>query len=433
VLLADRAPWRGARQLIALGLAGDRYPVAPAVSPLFLDSELDEIARACGISMTRRADRLAERMDLMRRQISVARDGVTALVPRRGLDGRPQAPAPLATLLARALGAADAESALSDPGPAAAAWDVAAVPVSQAPPRPAVPADGRIALGRDLAILRTREDGRPRPQSPSRLETLLVSPLAWLLAEIEALDVTWVAEEPTALARGSVAHGVFERLFAPGAPPGSAAIAAGFDAALAEAIAEEAPFYERADWSVDRGHLAAETRRAAEAWAARLAAMGAEIVEVETRLEGPAHGLALSGKADAILRLADGRMLVVDYKSGRSDRRRTRMQAGWDLQVRLYLDLLGTAGRGADGVGYFCLGDGVLLSSSPVTGADRVSGDISGAALERIAERLGEVRRGIVTLNAEGDAKALSKLGIGAYALDSSPLVAAHLTMEDGA
>ena len=424
VLLADRMPWRGARQLIALGLSGDRYPVAPAVNPLFLDSELDQIALACGIRMLRRADRLAERMELMRRQLAVAQEGITALISRRGLDGGAQPPAPLATLLARAIVAP-----ASDP----TQWDVPATPVPAAPRPAPVPADGRLALGRDLTALRRDEYGQPRPQSPSRLETLLVSPLAWLLDEMEARDLTWGAEEPTALSRGAVAHAVFERVFPAGASPDPARVVAAFEAALAEAVATEAPFYDRPDWSVDRDHLAAETHRAALAWADRLAGMGAEIVAAEDWLEGTAVGVPLAGKADAVLRLADGRGLVVDYKSGGSRRRRTRMEAGWDLQARLYLDLLGSMGRTADGIGYFGLGDLVLLTARPVPGAEAVGGDVSGAALAHIAARIDEIRGGIVALNTTGDARTLDKRGIGAWPLDASPLVAAHQVPEDTA
>ncbi len=434
VLRADEAPWRTARRLIVLGLAGDRYPATPGVNPVFLDAELDVIARECGLRMRRRADRLAERMELMRRQLAVASDGIMELVPRRALDGSPQAPAPLVTLLARCLGRKDADALVEDLPVDPALWPYAATPVPPAPPRPAPPPAGEIALGRDLLVLRRDEEGRPKPQSPSRLEKLLVSPLAWLLAEIEAEDLTWVAEAPDVLSRGSVAHAVFELLFPAGTVPEADALAAAFEENFDHAVARAARFYDLPDWSVDRRHLAAETERAAHAWRDMLTAGQAEVAAAETLLEGEAHGLALRGKADAVVTLADGRSLVVDYKSGGSRRRRLRMREGWDLQAQLYMDLLGATGRTAHGIGYFCLGDRMLLvhAQGDIPGAERLDGDVSGLALARLGDLVAGLRRGIVPLNREDDTKAFEKVGIGAYALEASPLVSAH-TVPGGA
>lgn len=434
VLRADEAPWRTARQLIVLGLSGDRYPATPGVNPFFLDAEIGTIARECGIRMRSRADRLAERMELVRRQLSIASDGIIGLVPRRALDGAPQAPAPLVTLLARCLGRKNADALIEDLPEDPDKWPWAGTRVPQATPRPAPPASGEIALGRDLLVLRRDDEGRPKPQSPSRLEKMLVSPLAWLLAEIGAEDLTWVAEAPDVLSRGSVAHAAFELLFPAGPVPSPEALVAAFDDAFSKSVERAARFYDLPDWTVDRRHLAAETARAAHAWRNLLAAGNAEIAAAETLLEGEAHGLALRGKADAVVTLPDGRSLVVDYKSGGSSRRRLRLREGWDLQAQLYMDLLGAMGRTAHGIGYLCLGDGALLAHAQgdIPGAERLDGDVSGQALARLGDLLAGLRRGVVPLNHEDDAKAFDKVGIGAYALEASPLVAAH-TVPGGA
>ena len=71
-------------------------------------------------------------------------------------------------------------------------------------------------LGFDLLAMRKKDDGTPRPQSPSRLEKLLVSPLAWLLSELGASHLSWQPETLDVMLRGSLAHEVFERLFQPG-------------------------------------------------------------------------------------------------------------------------------------------------------------------------------------------------------------------------
>lgn len=139
VLRADRAPWRAARQLIVLGLAGDRYPTSPGVSPFFLDGEIAAIRASCGIHMRSRADRLAERMELMRRQLSVASDGIVGLVPRRDMSGARLHPAPLVTLLARCLTGGNSEALIEDVPGDPAEWPFAGEPVSPAAPRPPRP------------------------------------------------------------------------------------------------------------------------------------------------------------------------------------------------------------------------------------------------------------------------------------------------------
>lgn len=77
-------------------------------------------------------------------------------------------------------------------------------------PKPAELPEELAFPGHDLLSLRRRDDGTAKPQSPSRLETLLVSPLAWLLAEVGAEDMSWATEELDVLARGNIAHDVFE-------------------------------------------------------------------------------------------------------------------------------------------------------------------------------------------------------------------------------
>ena len=62
-----------------------------------------------------------------------------------------------------------------------AAYGVAFVaPAAPEPPRALLLED--LEFGRDLVALRVDAQGQPRPESPSSLETLMVSRLAWLLS-----------------------------------------------------------------------------------------------------------------------------------------------------------------------------------------------------------------------------------------------------------
>jgi len=75
------------------------------------------------------------------------------------------------------------------------------------------------------------------------LETLIVSPLAWVLEELGAKDRTWAPECLDVLVLGSIVHEVLEILFPKAAPiPDMAQIEAGADAALDTAIGIHAPF-----------------------------------------------------------------------------------------------------------------------------------------------------------------------------------------------
>ena len=88
-----------------------------------------------------------------------------------------------------------------------------AAPAAPRPPRALEVED--LQFERDLLTLRTDKHGKPRPESPSSLETLMVSGLAWLLRALEAEPLAWAPESANPLVLGSVAHEIFENLFAP--------------------------------------------------------------------------------------------------------------------------------------------------------------------------------------------------------------------------
>jgi ATP-dependent helicase/nuclease subunit B len=293
--------------------------------------------------------------------------------------------------------------------------------------------------------LRTDKHGQPKPESPSSLETLMVSGLAWLLRALEAEPLAWAPESANPLVLGSVAHEIFEDLFAPEVPlPTREEIPARVEAQLDEVLKRLAPFLRSSQWSVERRNFAALTTKAALAWRDTLEQLGAEVLASEAWLKGEWSGIAVHGQTDLILGLPGDRLLVVDYKRSSSRKRLTQMQKGFDSQASLYRAMIASGGpkdpkkielaarlKAAEqtGVVYYLLNDRVALSDTVLMGAAAVpgwrviEGDIAGEALRRIGQRIAEVRDGCLRLNREGDREFFEKkAGLTPYALDKSPL-----------
>jgi hypothetical protein len=304
----------------------------------------------------------------------------------------------------------------------------------------AVPADGVLRLDRDLLRRRLSDDGRMQPQSPSRLETLMVSPLAWSLSEFGAEPVTWAPDGLNVMVAGTIAHDVLEHLFPKDAPlPDHDQIDAEVSELLSSAIRRIAPFLQRSIWAVEREGLLRDIRTAAHAWRNTLGDLGARVIDNEIGLQGEALGILLRGRADCLLQLEDGSLLVVDHKKSGTPKRRARLEAGWDLQLGLYREMLKRPEKTGDvleaalvgnpqiGVAYHLINDqGVLLEGlEPPDGVVTVvEGGISVQAMDLLIKRLAEVGSGQIRLNREDDRKFFEKTAnLAPYALDASPLV----------
>jgi hypothetical protein len=293
--------------------------------------------------------------------------------------------------------------------------------------------------GVDLLRLRETEDG-PLPHSPSRLETLLVSPLGWLLDELGAKDLTWAPETLDVMTLGTLMHQVLEDTFPEGAPvPDDTELDSAVPGHLDAAIRRHAGWLTDASWATERQSLLREARDVCIAWAGFLRETGAEILHNEIMLNGERGGLLLHGKADCLLKLPDGRIVVVDHKRSSAGRRRDRMAKGWDLQVALYRAMLERPTQQtaltrlvADGAevitAYHMLRDGTVLPDAQGGGVPRVEPageDASVNAMDHLMHVLAEVGAGTIQLSREGDAKTFDKeRGVKAYALDN-PLVSA--------
>lgn len=443
---AQESPWRPCRHLIVTDFTDGLYPTRPRANPMFLDSEIITIRATTGLHLRGRAEGLAQSLSLLDQQLQAVTDTVTFLIPWRDLAGARQQPSAGLSLVARAIsGVEDAQDLILDlsrlpPGD----WPVAH---HRLPPLPE-PDDLPEALsfpGIDLLALRRKDDGTTKPQSPSRLETLLVSPLAWLLEEVGAGDMSWSAEELDVMAKGNIAHDVFEHVFLKDQPvPEPTALTAAVAEAYDHALSRHAGFLRSASWEMERSGLEREILQAALRWREHLLALGAKIIGNEIWLAGEAHGINLHGKADAILELPDGALLVVDHKKSGTSGRRRRMEAGWDLQAGLYRDMLARPirreGDGMDpligrkvGIAYHLMNDGGLLTSGlvPADGSPaRDMGDaVNDAAVAMLAERLAQLGAGRVVLNTSADEGFFKKeAGFTPYALtDGSTLVTAFI------
>jgi hypothetical protein len=392
-------------------------------------------------------------LELFRRQLGAATEGLDLLVPALDLGGDRLTPSTGLALIAHMLGAeapADLVRDLRAVPPDD--WPVGAtrpdpVPLGGAPD---LPETGVIHVQRGLGtpdrpgvdLLRLREtpEGGPLPHSPSRLETLLVSPLGWLLDELGAKDLSWAPETLDVMTLGILMHQVLEDVFAEGAPvPDDATLAATVPGVLDAAINRHAGWLTDAAWATECRSLLREAHDVCTAWAGFLRDTGAQVLHNEIDLSGDHGGLLLHGKADCLLKLPDGRILVVDHKRSGAGGRRDRMAKGWDLQVALYRAMLERPSEEtaltrlvADGAqvvtAYHMLRDGTVLSDADGAGLPRVetaSADASVNAMDHLAQVLAEVGAGTIRLNHAGDAKTFDKArGIKAYALDN-PLVAA--------
>lgn len=442
--------WRPVRRLLVLGFAQGHYPASPGNSPVFSADELGALRDGLGVSILTPAEERAQRRERLRRQLGAVTETVTFLVPRRDFAGQPQAPAdslifmhPLFT------GPEAASDRVLDIEADSLRADIADLPLA-APERaqaPRLPVAHDLEFHRDLLALRKRSDGSPRPESPSGLETLMVSRLAWLLRRLQAEPLGWAPESADVRLLGTLAHAVFEQLFRPGVPlPERSIIDARTRTLLEAAIRDQAPFLLAPPWQVERRNLAAGIARAAQAWREALQALGAEVLGGEVWLQGHWDGIPIHGQADLLLGLPNGSLLVVDYKRSKSKGRRDQMSKGYDSQANLYRTMLQTGGpknavtdplarrlkqRTRIGTVYFMMNDqtGLADTALPGTGAipnwQTLDHDVSGAAMALIRQRLNEVRAGQVMLNRASDAEFFTKeAGITPYALDSSPLVA---------
>lgn len=446
---AHETPWRDCRHLIVADFTDGLYPARPRANPLFLDSEIALIHQATSLQLQGREAGLAYGLARFDEALQAVSGSVIFLVPWRDLAGGRLSPSAGLSLVARAIdGVGDAADLIIDIAKLSPSdWPVDHHFIDPAA-EPLPPPKELTFNGRDLLALRRNDEGAAKPQSPSRLETLLVSPLAWLLGELDAKAMEWGPEALDVMAKGNIAHDVFEHVF----PAGDTlptpedlpdAVAAAYDTALNR----HAPYLRSASWEMERSGLQREILKSAQGWLSHMQAIGAKVFGNELWLAGEAHGIRLHGKADAILELADGRLVVVDHKKSGSKGRRARMEAGWDLQAGLYRDMIARPIRKApkgepDGmdsltgksvsIAYHLMNDGGLLTSGLALTDGWPARDMGDAvnegAITKLKERLAELGAGRIVMNTEADYDFFTKeAAFTPYALEDSPIVSAFI------
>lgn len=441
--------WRPVRFLIVLGFASGHYPVASGDSAVFVSEDLLALRDTLGLSLATPADQMRDRRARFKHQLASVAEFVCFTIPRRDASGASQSPSESLVFMGQLYcGIDDGESLILEMDVAADRDRIRFLPQagSQPPRLPRALVTEDIQFGSDLLALRTDAEGNLRPESPSSLETLMVSRLAWLLRRINAEPQGWEPERPDVMLLGTLTHQVLEELFQASRPiPDPQAISAQVEPLLDAAIRTHAPFLRAAQWQVERRHLASGITKAALAWRDVLVTLNAEILGTEEWLEGHLEGLPIHGQADILLGLPDGRLLVVDYKRSSANSRRPRMQKGYDSQANLYRTMLQTGGPKSEdntallerlkagdttGIVYFMtndqtsLSDALVVESGAIPGWEVLEGDVAEQAMTLIRERLGEVRAGQLYLNRDGDARFFDKqAGVKPYALENSPLI----------
>lgn len=447
-------PWRRVRRLFVLGCHDGHYPPKTAGFSLFTDQELELFRTVAGLELVTAAEQNRQQRQLFLRQLRSASDHATFLVPRRDPLGKSLSPSAAITFSAALFSDVRDEDELvlelDSASDRARAFGLPPAPrMDQQAPRSPDPQD--LKFDRNLLELNKGTDGSMKPESPSRLEKLMISPLAWLFERLGVEPRDWQPETLDIRAKGTLAHAVFELLFDPKVPlPERDRIEAQVPALLKSKIAEIMPFLHRREWKVERKHLQQEIVKAALQWREILFHAGARPVAVEISLKGELHGVPIHGNADLLLELPPNRLYVVDYKKSSSNDRRKRMEAGYDHQAELYRTMIRTGGlekpekapaglaeklagirdTGEIGTLYYLMNDQTALADSagwlPVSigNLEEMQNSTSGNAMKLIQERFAQLRRGCIELNTTTDEKEFKdKRGISAYALKGSPLV----------
>ena len=443
-------PWRPVRYLIVLGFASGRYPLTSKDSSVFVSENLVDIRKKLKLPIATPAEQMRGRRAQFKRQLGAVSDSLTFMIPRRDPTGASQSPSESLVFMSQLYRDVDeAESLILEMDVGADRERMQYLPAAEvchaSSPRDIVVED--IHFDIDLLALRTDEEGNLRPESPSSLETLMVSRFAWLLRRINAEPLGWEPERLNVMLQGTLTHQVFEKLFQASSPiPEPEAINSKIEPFLDSAIRTHAPFLRAAQWQVERKHLATSIKKAALAWRVVLTKLNAEVLGTEEWLAGTLDGLPIHGQADILLSLPDNQLLVVDYKKSSATSRRPRMKNGYDSQANLYRTMLQTGGpekkdntallkklrtANATGIVYFMTNDQTSLTdvlvkgkSGAIPGWEVLKNDVSQRAMELIRERLQEVGAGQLYLNREGDGQFFDKqAGVKPYALDNSALI----------
>jgi hypothetical protein len=441
-------PWCQVRQLFVLGFNDRHYPSGAGTSAVFTEAEWEQIAATGWPVVTNDLIRNRQRT-VFAKQLAAATDNLTLLYSCRDANGQPLEPSSSLVFLARSLGV-EPDKLVLDLDRSKDLPKIPDLPLASISP-PSEPRELTVTdleLGVDLLDAFGRGEGKLAPLSPSAADTLMVSPLAWLLRRLDCEPKEWAADDFDVMKAGTLAHSVFEALFQAGQPlPTEEDISDKIPKILRELTLQVAPFLRSADWRVERFKFESEVISAAIHWRKLLESCKANVVGAEQWLRGHYNDVPLHGQCDLLVQLPQDKLLVIDYKKSSSGKRRDRMRSGFDLQAHLYRLMIQTAGLplfdsppNDIGIVYYLLNDTTALADSPVVSDGSVPGweipanDISSQAMQHLDKRLAQIRRGTIRLNTVSDEDWWSKnAGLPIYALDNSPLLRLFMHTEEDA
>lgn len=301
----------------------------------------------------------------------------------------------------------------------------------------------------DLLALHTNADNERRPESPSSLSKMMISPLDWLMNRQGIEDTSWQIQTLDIMIQGTIAHKVFE-LYKDCQPEVFSETL--LDELYLKALQVEAPFILQPHWRLERIQLRQEIKRALQAFIEWLSTENWQIDQVEQRLKGTLWEIPITGFADAILEM-ESSILVLDYKKSKSDDRVKQLQNGFDLQTYIYRQLLAQKTETAqdsekdkekDKVihsGYYTLNDQTLVLDQASNSNTQISIKVpdcqldeqSKAARKVIEQRLLELAKGFVALNRSGDESRWKAVGVKFYALENNAILKRFMISEEQA
>ncbi|WP_029407284.1 PD-(D/E)XK nuclease family protein [Thiomicrorhabdus sp. Milos-T2] len=292
-------------------------------------------------------------------------------------------------------------------------------------------------LKTNILNLHTDEDGNQRSESPSSFETMMVSPLAWLLDRQGIKDKGWNVQELDVMLQGTVAHKVFELFKEKQDKAFSDSL---YNQLFQQAVTKEASFLLESEWRLELVQLKQQVKPAFEKFIRWSSQTGWRIAEVEQRFSGEIWGTPVKGFADAILK-KETSVLVLDYKKSKSKDRLTRLSRGFDLQTYIYRELYQQQyGQTEIHSGYYNLNDQVMVldqiqavdSDIKVVAPDISIEEQSVKARNLVQNRLSQLQSGQVELNSNQDQANWEKEGIKAYALKDNPVVTRFMKVVEG-
>ncbi|KAA9007145.1 double-strand break repair protein AddB [Histidinibacterium aquaticum] len=205
-------------------------------------------------------------------------------------------------------------------------------------------------------------EARPKVISVTEVQRLIRDPYSVYARRVLGLNrLDPLVPEPDAPLRGIILHGALERFVREGPAPEDPGAFEALMQATEEALAEACP------WPAHRRLWAARMARVAESFltgeADRRERATPEFFEEDAKLPIPELDLIVTGKADRIDRLPDGRVALYDYKTGAPPSE--KQQLAFDKQLLLEAAMTRRGAFASLGPAETALAEFIGLGSSP--------------------------------------------------------------------